>query len=110
MMKEENIVRENLKNLSKEDWNIVNNFIYGGALVRARKHIKPMNIENISTTELENLCVKINNYIDSCYDVTEKLNRVRQLQGRFLLIDEMQLISILQVIDIFKEEIQKREG
>ncbi len=109
-MREEDIVRENLKNLSKEDWNIVNNFIYGGALVRARKYIKPMNIKNISTSELESLCVKIDEYIESCYDVTEKLNKVRQLQGKFLMVDELQLFSILQVRDEFKEEIQKREA
>lgn len=106
-MNKEAIVKENLKNLSKEDWRIINNFIYGGALVRIRKHIRPLDIKEISTSELEGLCVKIKEYVESCYDVTNKL---RQLQGRFLIVDEMQLFSILQVRDIFKEEIQKREA
>lgn len=109
-MMEKDIVKNNLKNLSKEDWNIVNHFIYGGALVRARKHVRPMNIVNISTNELEGLCVKIDEYVESCYDVTEKLNKLRQPQGKFLIIDELQLFSILQVRDKFKEEIQKREA
>lgn len=108
-MDKETIVKENLKNLSKEDWHIINNFIYGGAFVIVRQHTTPLNIKDINTLKLKDLCIKINEYVESCYDVCNKLNRAENNQGRFLIIDEVQLFSMLQVRDIFEEEIKKRE-
>lgn len=94
--------------LSKDDWNIINNFICNRTFTRKSK--ETLDIKYINTRDLENLCTKINSYIKVCYDVFDGLNKISWCEGRLLVLDEVQIYFMLQVRDTFKEEIKQRRG